>query len=384
MEAVLHPGELKTADGVRLPGPAARRAYGVDAPHGTGGAPAGPEEGREPRPGGPAPADPRIAVVIPCYRAASTIADVIARVPAVVGRIYVVDDGCPEATGDHAGREGADPRVRVLRNERNLGVGGATKRGYREALRDGAEVVVKLDADGQMNPAFIPLLVAPLLAGRADYAKGNRFAPPHRTPRESAARESRPMPPVRRFGNSLLSFLHKGVTGYWRIVDPTNGYTAIHREALESIDLAAVADCYFFETDMLFQLNLADAVVQDVPLPAHYAGEISSLRLRSVLVRFPVLAVNRFLRRIGIKYFLHDFNVASLQMLLGLPLLLAGTVFGFYRWAEALRTGIPTTAGTVMFAALPIILGFQLLLSALSYDVFTTPRVPLSRRGRDG
>lgn len=378
MEAVLHPGELKTTEGVRLPGPAGRRAHGVQAPGCTGGAPAGPDEGREPR------ADPLIAVVIPCYRAASTIADVIAGVPGVVGRIYVVDDGCPEATGDHAAREGADPRVRVLRNERNLGVGGATKRGYLEALRDGAEVVVKLDADGQMNPAFIPLLVAPLLAGRADYAKGNRFAPQHRTPRESGARESRPMPPVRRFGNSLLSFLHKGVTGYWRIMDPTNGYTAIHREALESIDLAAVADCYFFETDMLFQLNLADAVVQDVPLPAHYGGEVSSLRLRSVLVRFPVLAVNRFLRRIGIKYFLHDFNVASLQMLLGLPLLLAGTVFGFYRWAEALRTGVPTTAGTVMFAALPIILGFQLLLSALSYDVFTTPRVPLSRRGRDG
>lgn len=341
-----------------------------------------PAPAREGRPGGLAdvrPPRPRVAVVIPAYRAASTVADVVARVPAGIWRIYVVDDGCPEATGDVAAAL-ADPRVHVLRNPRNLGVGGAMKRGYARALRDGAGIVVKLDADGQMDPAFIPLLVAPLLAGRADYAKGNRFAPPHRTPRGSA---SRPMPPVRRLGNNLLSFLHKGVTGYWRIVDPTNGYTAVRREALESIDLDAVADCYFFETDMLFQLNLVDAAVRDVPLPPRYTGEVSSLRLRSVLVRFPLLAAHRFVRRIGVKYFLQDFNVASMEILLGLPLVAAGAAFGAYRWAEALRTGVANTAGTVMFAALPIILGVQLLLSALSYDVSHTPAAPLSRRGED-
>jgi glycosyltransferase involved in cell wall biosynthesis len=327
--------------------------------------------------------DHPIAVVIPGYRAASTIAEVIAKIPRVVWRIYVVDDGCPEGTGE-AARAAADPRVRVIHNGRNLGVGGAMKRGYAEALQDGAGVVVKLDADGQMDPAFIPLLVAPLLAGRADYAKGNRFARQHRTPRESAPGQSRPMPPVRRLGNSVLSFLHKGVTGYWGIVDPTNGYTAIDREALASIDLQAVADCYFFETDMLFQLNLAEAVVQDVPLPTRYSGEVSSLRVRSVLVRFPRLGLNRFLRRIGVKYFLQDFNVASLELLLGLPLVALGASFGFYRWMEALRTGVANTPGTVMFAALPIILGFQLLLSAVSYDVLHTPKVPLSRRGAGG
>ena len=356
-------------------------AHAVDAPPSEPVAAAGVDNGRHPR--GGIPRDERIAVVIPSYRAASTIADVIARVPRAIQRIYVVDDACPEATGD-AARAGGDPRVRVIRNARNLGVGGATKRGYAEALRDGAAVVVKLDADGQMDPALIPLLVAPLLAGRADYAKGNRFALQHRTPRESGPGTSLPMPPVRRLGNNVLSFLHKGVTGYWGIIDPTNGYTAIHRGALESIDLESVADCYFFETDMLFHLNLADAVVQDVPLPTRYSGEVSSLRVRSVIVRFPLLGANRFLRRIGIKYFLQDFNVASMEMLLGLPLVLMGASFGFYRWMEALRSGVANTAGTVMFAALPIIIGFQLLLSALSYDVFNTPKVPISRRDGDG
>jgi glycosyltransferase involved in cell wall biosynthesis len=374
--ATPHPRDPRGAGGT---------AHAVDAP-GPDAAVRPPAPAGDERPAwlpGQVPRDHTVAVVIPGYRAASTVVDVIARVPPLVWRIYVVDDGCPEGTGE-AARAAADPRVRVLHNGRNLGVGGATKRGYAEALRDGADVVVKLDADGQMDPALIPLLVAPLLAGRADYAKGNRFAPQHRTPRGSAAGESRPMPPVRRLGNSMLSFLHKGVTGYWRIVDPTNGYTAIHREALQSIDLEAVANCYFFETDMLFQLNLADAVVRDVPLPSRYAGEVSSLRLRSVLVRFPLLGANRFFRRIGVKYFLQDFNVASLEMLLGLPLVAAGTAFGLYRWAEALRTGVANTPGTVMFAALPIILGAQLLLSALSYDVAHTPAAPLSRRGEEG
>jgi dolichol-phosphate mannosyltransferase len=356
---------------------------GVAVPPGSGRS-ADAEPGRDPRVHGDTRAAHRIAVVIPCYRAASTIGDVIARIPAVVDRIYVVDDGCPEGTGDVVAREGGDPRVSVLRCGRNLGVGGATKHGYAQALRDGADAIVKLDADGQMDPAFIPLLVAPVLSGRADYAKGNRFAPQHRTPRGSAPGASRPMPPLRRLGNNVLSFLHKGVTGYWSIIDPTNGYTAVHRRALNSIDLAAVADCYFFETDMLFQLNLADAVVQDVPLPARYAGEVSSLRVRTAAVRFPLLSAHRFLKRIGVKYFLQDFNVASLEILLGLPLVAVGAGFGFYRWMAALESGVANTAGTVMFAALPIILGFQLLLSAVSYDVFNTPRVPLSQRGTDG
>jgi dolichol-phosphate mannosyltransferase len=322
---------------------------------------------------------PRVAVVIPCFRAGATVERVIGRIGPGVDRIYAVDDNCPDGSG--ARIEGlADPRLVVLRNDRNLGVGGAVKRGYAAALRDRADVIVKLDADGQMDPAFIPFLTAPILAGRADYAKGNRFAlSRHMPPASDPA--GRGMPPVRRLGNSLLSFLHKGVTGYWNIVDPTNGYTAIHRRALESLDLERVADCYFFETDMLFQLNLVDAVVQDVPLPARYCGEVSSLRVRRVALRFPRLALSRFCRRVAVKYFLEDFNVASLEMLLGLPLILLGSGYGLYHWREALASGVPSSAGTVMLAALPIMIGFQLLLSAVSYDVGRTPKAPISGRG---
>ena len=320
---------------------------------------------------------PRVALAIPCYRASASVVDVVRRIGSEVDRIYLVDDACPDRSGVKA--EGSDPRLVVLRNERNLGVGGAVKRAYHAALADGVDIIVKIDADGQMDPAFIPRLLAPILAERADYAKGNRLALAHRMPGRVA--ETRmPMPVVRRFGNNVLSFLHKAVTGYWNIVDPTNGFTAIHARVLESIDLDAVADCYFFETDMLFQLNLVDAVVRDVPLPAHYSGEVSSLSVTKVAIRFPAFAFARLSRRVAVKYFVQDFNVASLELLLGLPLLLFGTMFGIYRWIEASGSGVANTPGTVMLAALPIIIGFQLLLSALSYDVFNTPKHPISDR----
>ncbi len=326
---------------------------------------------------GPARNIPLIAAVIPCFRGRDTVVEVIRGIGPEVGRIYVVDDGCPDSTGDHVARECGDRRIVVLHNGRNLGVGGAMKTGYRRALEDGAWIVLKIDADGQMDPSLIPHLLAPILAGEADYAKGNRFAPAHLMP---GGRKPAGMPFVRKVGNNILSFVHKAVTGYWNVFDPTNGYTALHRDALAGLDLDSVADCYFFETDLLFQLNLAGAVVRDVPLPALYSDEISHLSVPTVLRRFPWLVVSRFWKRIGIKYFAQDFNTASLEIALGLPLLLAGIGFGLWRWIVALETGVANSAGTVMFAALPIMMGFQLLLAATSYDVLHVPKVPISRR----
>lgn len=242
-----------------------------------------------------------LAVVIPCFRAAASVVPVIGAIGDGVSRIYVVDDGCPDATGQTVREAVRDPRIVVLHNDRNLGVGGAVKRGYAEALRDGAAVVVKLDADGQMDPAAIPRLIEPILAGRADYAKGNRFAPRHLMP-AAARRGSRSMPALRRSGNRLLSILHKVVTGYWAVSDPVNGFTAVRASVLRQIDLDRVANCWFFEMDMLCQLNLIDARVEDVPLPAIYCKEVSNLRLSRVLGSFPALALRRLARRLWVKH----------------------------------------------------------------------------------
>jgi dolichol-phosphate mannosyltransferase len=322
-------------------------------------------------------------VVVPAYRAAETVCGVIAGIGLEVERIYLVDDACPEGSGDRVQTAFPGPRVVVLRNGRNLGVGGAVKRGYAQALADGMDAVVKLDGDGQMDPAALSRLVAPVLAGEADYAKGNRFGRGRGRLGRPPEDGSRPMPTARRIGNNIASFAHKWITGYWNIVDPANGYTAIGRAALGRLDLEALADCYFFETDMLFQLGLLDAVVVDVPVPPRYGSEKSHLRIRNVVAKYPLLALRRGAQRVWIKYFVQDFNVASLEVAAGVPLFGFGLVAGGYGWAQAVATGRAATAGTVMFAALPIILGFQLLLSAISYDIARTPTVPLARLDRD-
>jgi dolichol-phosphate mannosyltransferase len=328
-----------------------------------------------PLPAGSAGTEPRLAVVIPTFRATATIAGVLRAIGPEVGHIYVVDDGCPDSTGERALREVSDPRVRLLRNPRNLGVGGAMKRGYAQALADGAEIVVKLDADGQMDPRHIRRLIAPIADGTADYAKGNRFSPPHLMPSGSPPRALRSMPPARRAGNMAFSILHKAATGYWRIGDPANGYTAIHARALRRIGIEALADCFFFETDMLFRLNLVDAIVADVALPACYPGSASSLRLRRVAPRIAWMTGSRLLRRLRAKYFTGAWNLGSVKLLAGTAMIAAAAALAAWRWVQPLGG---TQAGQAALACL--MLGMALLFAAGLYDARRAAREPLSRR----
>lgn len=331
---------------------------------------------RRSRDDSPSEARPRIAVVIPTFRAAGTIGAVLRAIGPGIDHIYVVDDGCPDSTGEHALREISDSRVVLLRNERNLGVGGAMKRGYARALADGAEIVVKLDADGQMDPRHIPRLIAPVVDGGADYAKGNRFAPGRLMPSGTCPRALQAMPPARRAGNMVFSVLHKAATGYWRIADPANGYTAIDARALERIGLEALADCFFFETDMLFRLNLVDAVVADVPLPACYPGSGSSLSLRRVAPRFAWMTASRLIRRLRAKYFTGRWNLGSVKLAAGTALLAAAAGLAGWRWLEPPRGGHAFESA----AATCLVLGLGLLAAAGFYDARKAAREPLSRR----
>jgi glycosyltransferase involved in cell wall biosynthesis len=325
----------------------------------------------------------RLAVVIPSFRAASTIGAVIRAIGPEIDRIYVVDDCCPDSTGERALREISDPRIVLLRNPRNLGVGGAMKRGYARALADGADIIVKLDADGQMDPRHIPRLIAPIVEGAADYAKGNRFAPRRLMPAGSSPLALKAMPPARRAGNMAFSVLHKAATGYWRIGDPANGYTAIHARALERIGLEALADCFFFETDMLFRLNLVDAVVADVPLPARYTGSGSSLSLRRVAPRFAVMTASRLLRRLRAKYFAGRWNAGSHKLAAAMAMIAAAAGLAGWQWIETLGLEVPggpsgfDPAGA---ATICLLLGLALLAAAGVYDARRTAREPLSRR----
>jgi glycosyltransferase involved in cell wall biosynthesis len=312
-----------------------------------------------------------VAVVIPAFRVADRIADVVSRIPALVRWIYVVDDACPEGSGERVRSASTDPRVQVLRHETNQGVGGATITGFRRALEEGAEILVKIDGDGQMDPAFMPELIAPLLAGEADYAKGNRF-----WDFESVAA----MPWVRLWGNSALSFVTKFSSGYWNVIDPTNGYVAIHREALRRLPLHKISRRYFFESDMLFRLYTVRAVVCDVAMPARYGDERSALRAGAAIPEFLYKHARNLVKRVFYGYFLRDFSIASVELLLGTLLLLWGIVFGTVAWARGAAQGQPATAGTVMIAALPVILGVQFLLGFLQFDYRNVPSRPLGAR----
>jgi dolichol-phosphate mannosyltransferase len=312
--------------------------------------------------------DPRIAVVLPCYRSKGHVLDVIGRIGPQVFLIVAVDDACPDGTGDHIKACCADPRVEVVRNEHNLGVGGAVIHGYRVALARGADIVVKIDSDGQMDPALLMRIAHPIVTGHADYAKGNRFF---------NIEDVRRMPKLRLFGNAGLSFLTKLSSGYWNIFDPTNGYTAIHRVALEMLPLDKIDRRFFFESDMLFRLNIAGAVVIDVPIPASYGDERSNLRLGSALVQFLLKNLRNFLKRLFYRYYLRDLNIGSLELLVGTTLLICGALFGVTEWIRASAEGVTASAGTVMLAGLPILVGVQMILGFFAFDFMAVPKTPL-------
>lgn len=318
---------------------------------------------------------PRVAVVVPCYRVRAKILGVLREIGPIASRIYVVDDQCPEKTGEYVQSHCTDPRVVVIRNAVNSGVGGAVMAGYAEALRERYDIVVKVDGDGQMDPRLILAFVRPILLGRADYTKGNRFFDLNMIRR---------MPGIRIFGNAVLSLLSKLSTGYWNVFDPTNGYTAIDARVLRRLPLGKISQRYFFETDMLFRLNTLRAVVCDVPMDAIYADERSSLRIHQVVLEFILKHARNALSRVFYNYFLRDMTVATFQLVAGLALFVMGAAFGAVTWLDSARQGVPTPLGTIMLAVLPMLLGSQLLLAFLAYDIASVPSQSIGSLLGDG
>ncbi len=258
--------------------------------------------------------------------------------------------------------------IKVLFHDKNQGVGGAVSTGYKAALAEKFDICIKLDGDGQMDPGYIEVLIAPILHKEADYTKGNRFY---------EIEYLKTMPPMRVFGNAVLSLVNKFSTGYWNIMDPTNGYTAIHSTALRMINLDKVAKRYFFESDMLFRLSSIRAVVKDTPMPSVYGAEKSNLKISRVLVDFPSQYLVNYFKRFFYNYILRDISPATLESLLGSILTITGAAYGAYNWINAIVTGDPTPTGTVMLVALMVILGVQFLLAALTYDINNVPKDPL-------
>ena len=306
-----------------------------------------------------------IAVVIPAYRVTAHILEVIAEIGTEVSQIFVIDDACPEGSGALVSEKCKDKRVVVLTHSENQGVGGAVITGYRAALEAGADIVVKVDGDGQMDPAMITDLIQPIVDGNADYTKGNRF---------DSLVGLREMPGIRVLGNGVLSLMSKVSSGYWNVTDPTNGFTAIHRDVLKALPLDMISKRFFFESDMLFRLSILRAVVWDVPMEARYGNEKSNLSVLKALFEFPGKHFVRFHKRLFYNYYLRDMSAASLELPLGAALGWFGFIFGITKFAESVQTQVAATAGTVMLSAVPVILGFQLVLAFLSHDIASVPK----------
>lgn len=316
-------------------------------------------------------AEPSIAVVLPCYRETAHILDVIGDIGPAISVIYVVDDACPDHTGAFVADNCQDKRIHIIYQKQNTGVGGAMVAGYQQALKDGHDIIVKMDGDGQMDATLIPEIIAPLAEGRADYVKGNRF---HKLDAVSQ------MPTSRIFGNVGLSFMSKLSSGYWSVFDPTNGFTALHRTAASRLPLDQLSKGYFFESDMLFQLGMIRAVIEDVPMDAIYGNEKSGIRIPKVIPEFILKHSIRALKRLYFNYFLRDLGLPGLQLLLGSLLITFGGIFGAVEWIQSSASGVPATAGTVIVAALPVILGTQFLISFLNHDTRAAPTSPLQNQ----
>lgn len=316
----------------------------------------------------------KIAVIIPCYKVKSQIGRVIEKLPLnLINDVFVIDDCCPEESGkfvENLIKEKKLLNIIVIKNKTNLGVGGATKRGFLEALRNKNDIAIKLDGDDQMDPKNIEKLIKPLISENYDYAKGNRFF---------NLEDLKSMPTVRIFGNSILGFLCKFSTGYWNIFDPTNGFIAINLKVLKIIPLEKISNSYFFEIDLLFRLCTIKARVIDIPMTSIYQDEKSNLKISKVIFEFSRKLFINFIKRILYNYYLRNLTVASIELPLGLFMLISGSVYGYRNFKIYDSLSEQTPLGIIMLSTLLIILGTQFLLSFLHYDTDSYPKEPLNK-----
>ncbi len=316
----------------------------------------------------------KISIVIPCYKVKNQIINVLEKLNNKnISNIYVIDDCCPESSGDVAQNyliENKISNIKIIKNVKNLGVGGATKRGFEEAVKDNNDIIIKLDGDDQMDVNNIDKLIKPLLNEEYDFSKGNRFF---------NLSDLKGMPKIRIFGNALLSFFCKLSTGYWNIFDPTNGFLAINAKVIKILPLEKISNSYFFEIDLLFRLSTLRARIIDIPMKAIYKDEISNLKINKIIFEFLRKIFMNFIKRIFYNYYLRNMGIASFELPIGLSMLVYGTIYGYVNFKIYDELETQTPLGIIILTALLIILGTQFLLSFLNYDTNSYPKEPINK-----
>lgn len=302
-----------------------------------------------------------IAVVIPCYKVEDQIKDVVEGLPNWISSIILVNDASPDNTGKIVEELAFESsKITALHHEKNQGVGGSMITGFKEVLKQNHDVVIKIDGDGQMDISYFEKMVNILTTQDYDFVKGNRFFDWNML---------RQMPAVRRIGNIGMGFLIRMASGYWNVFDPANGFICIKSSVLEKTNFRRLSKRFFFESSLLIELYYVGAKIKDLPMPAKYAQEKSNLSIVKTLFSFPPKLFKAFIRRIWLRYFIYDFNIGSLYILFGLPLFLFGLIFGIVKWVHYGQLHLPTPTGTIMIAVISLVLGFQMILAAIQYDI---------------
>jgi len=307
--------------------------------------------------------DKTIGIVVPAFNEELLIGDTLRSIPDYVDRVFVIDDCSKDRTAEIAGYfSKMDLRITCISHEVNRGVGAAIITGYKKALEEGIDIMAVMAGDNQMDPKHLPELLDPIVEGRAEYTKGNRLL---------GSKFRKGMSKWRTIGNTILTFLTKMGSGYWHIMDPQNGYTAISRNALETINPDAIYPWYGYCNDLLVRLNVYSYRVQDVVMPARYGLEKSKIRYGTYIPKVSWLLLKDFFWRLKMKYVILSFHPLVLFYILGI-LLTSISIFGglyslYYKFFLGGSIFIRGALSMLIF-----IIGLQFLLFAMLFDMHSS------------
>jgi glycosyltransferase involved in cell wall biosynthesis len=308
--------------------------------------------------------DKKIAALVPAYNEEKLIKKTIQSMPDFVDLIIVVNDCSQDNTAVEI-RSAKEKRVMLIEHHKNTGLGGAIKSAVREAKKQEVEIGVVMAGDNQMDPHYLPALLDPICEEDYDMTKANRFY---------SSDGYNNMPKYRVFGSIVLAFMTRVTSGYWNIMDPQNGYVAYGPKVLERLNFEKITNGYALENDILINLNILGLRIKEIPVKAVYGEEVSHMKMWKIIPQFTWFLFLGFFRRIFKKYVLRGIHPIALFFFSGTLLFMWGLGFGAIKWIESINTGVAATTGTVMLAALPLLMGFEMLLWAFVLDIQEQPK----------
>ena len=306
--------------------------------------------------------DRKVAIVVPAYNEEKLITKTVETMPDFVDLILVVNDGSSDRTLEVLqGLKDDHKNLEVLTNDPNRGLGYSLVRGYKEALkRSDIDIIGTLAGDAQCDPDYLSKLCDKLIDEDWDYVKANRF---------NNLEALRAMPPFRRVGNIVISLLNKFATGYYSIFDSQNGYGVFKRSTMQRLPFELIGERYDYENTMLLAMGVINGRVKDIPVPAVYGEEVSTIKFFPVMRRALGVLFVGFWKRIYYKYVIFNFHPLALFLFSGLILTVLGFGFGLFLAYSRIFLGSQPSSGTVMLSVLPLLVGFQLVLTAIVMDV---------------